>query len=99
MTIPWTPDGHHSSAFLTGQGIEGAAIVGARDEIFEALLIAPTTDWWETFRVFRKQFLSKRFSQMASTSENQQVAVSIASGFLERLSGMASPSAGRKTSE
>jgi hypothetical protein len=29
---------------------------------------------------------------MDSTSENQQVAVSIASGFLERLSGIASPS-------
>jgi hypothetical protein len=38
----------------------------------------------------------ERFRRMDSTSENQQVAVSIASGFLERLSGMASPSAGER---
>ncbi len=45
---------------------------------------------------FDKQFLSERFRQVASTSENQQVAVSTASGFLERLSGMASPCAGKR---
>jgi arylsulfatase A-like enzyme len=33
---------------------------------------------------------------MDSTSENQQVAVSIASGFLEQISGMASPNAGER---
>jgi hypothetical protein len=43
---------------------------------------------------FHKRFFAERFRHMDSTSENQQVAVSIASGFLERLSGMASPSAG-----
>jgi hypothetical protein len=42
----------------------------------------------EIFGVFRKQFFAERFRRMELTSENQQVAVSIASGFLERISGM-----------
>lgn len=34
---------------------------------------------------FDKQFFVERFRSMDSTSQNQQVAVSIASGFLERF--------------
>jgi hypothetical protein len=36
--------------------------------------------------MFHKQFFLERCTQLVSTSKNQQVAISITAGFLERLS-------------